>query len=96
MNIIKVGKRVLDQSFLTGTSDFGKVEQTSATISGVGDPIIPTTELSTIKSQLRGPRLQKREELKFAVRMAVAKFGVDIYKYVCSEWVERHMQCAAC
>ena len=30
---ITVGKRVLDRSFLTGTSDFGKVERTSATIS---------------------------------------------------------------
>ena len=39
--------------------------------------------------------LQKREELEFAVRSAVAKFGVDFYKDVCSEWVERHMQCGA-
>ena len=39
--------------------------------------------------------LQKREELEFAVRRAVAKFGVDFYKDVCNEWVERHMQCAA-
>ena len=85
---ITVGKRVLDRSFLTGTSDFGKV----ATISGVGYPLI----LSTFKSQLRGTRLQKREELVFAVRRAVAKFGMDFYKDVCSEWVERHMQCAVC
>ena len=39
---------------------------------------------------------EKREELKFAVRSAVAKFGVDFYKYVYSDWVKRHMQCAAC
>ena len=26
----------------------------------------------------------------------MAKFGVDFYKDVCSERVERHMQCAAC
>ena len=45
--------------------------------SGVGDPVIPATELSTFKSQIRGARFQKREELKFAVRSAVAKFGVD-------------------
>ena len=32
----------------------------------------------------------------FAVRSAVAKFGVDFYKNVYSDWVERHMQCAAC
>ena len=40
-------------------------------------------------------RLQKREELEFAVCNALAKFGVDFYKDVCSEWVERDMQCAA-
>ena len=42
---ITVGKRVLDRSFLTGTNDFGMVERTSATISGVGDPVIPATDL---------------------------------------------------
>ena len=89
-------KRVLDRSFLTGTSDFGKVEWTSVTISGVRDPVNPAADLSTFKSQPRGTRLQKREELDFAVRSEVAKFGVDFYKDVCSEWVERHMQCAAC
>ena len=88
-----MGKRLLDRSFLTGTNDFRKVERTSATISGVGNPEIPATELSTFKSQLRGTRLQKREELEFAVGSAVAKFGIDFYKDVCSEWVERHMQC---
>ena len=93
---ITVGKRVLDLSFLTGTCDFGKVERTSATISGVGDPVISTADLSTFKSQLRSTRLQKREELEFAVRSEVAKFGIDFYKDVCSKWVERHMQCAVC
>ena len=82
---ITVGKRVLDRSFLTGTSDFGKVKHTSATISGVGDPAIPAADLSKFKSQLRGTRLQKREELEFAVRSAVAKFGIEFYKDVCSE-----------
>ena len=91
-----MGTRALDRSFLIGTSDFGKVERTSETISGVGDSIIPAADLSTFKSQLRGTRLQKREELEFAVRSAVAKFGVYLYKDVCSEWVERHIQCAAC
>ena len=52
------GKRVLDQSLLTGTSDFGKFERTSATISRLGDPVIPAADLSTFKSQLRGTRLQ--------------------------------------
>ena len=37
VNII-VGQRILDRSFLTGTSDFGKVGRTSTTIFGVGDP----------------------------------------------------------
>ena len=77
-----MGKRVLEQSFLTGTSGFCKVEWTSATISGVRDPVIPAADLSTFKSQLRGTRLQKRDELEFAVRSAVAKFGVDFYKDV--------------
>ena len=78
------------------TNYFCKVEWTSATIFGVGDPVIPATELSKFKSQLRGTRFQKREDLKFAVHSAVAKFGVDFYKDAYSEWVERHMQCAAC
>ena len=58
----------------------------------MGDPVISATELSTFKSQLRGTGFQKREELKFAVRSAVAKFGVDFYKDVFSDLVERHMQ----
>ena len=82
--------------FEVGTSDFGKVERTSATTSGVGDPVIPATEISTLKPQLRGTRFQKREECRFTVRSAVAKFGIDFYKDVNSEWVERLMQCAAC
>ena len=90
------GKTCTRSIFLTGTSVFGKVKRTSAAISGVGDPVIPAADLSKFKSQLRGTRLQKREELEFAVRSAVAKFGIDLYKDVCSEWVERHMQCAAC
>ena len=91
-----MGKRVLGQLFLTGTSDFDKVEWTSVTISGVGDPEIPATELTTFKSQLRGTQFQKIEGLKFAFLSAVVKFGVDFYKDVYSDWVERHMQCAAC
>ena len=50
-------KRVLERSVLNGTSDFGKVEQTSATISGVGDPVIPAADLNTFKTTLRGTRL---------------------------------------
>ena len=53
-----MGKRDLDRSYLTGTNDFGMVERTSVTISGVGEPVIPVTDLSTFKSQLRGTRLQ--------------------------------------
>ena len=80
-----MGKHVLDRSFLTGTSDFGMVERTTAIISGVGDSVIPPDDLRTFKSQLRCTRLQKREELEFAVRSAVAKFGVDFSKDECSE-----------
>ena len=60
-NALTVGKRVLDRSFLTGTSDFGMVERTSATISGVGYPLIPAADLSKFKSQLRvqGSRKEK-------------------------------------
>ena len=62
----------------------------------MGGPVIPATEISMFKSQLRGTLFQKREELIFAVRSADAKFGVDFYKDVYSDWVERDMQCAAC
>ena len=94
MNII-VGQGILDRSFLTGTSDFGKVGGHQRRFSewetrNSGD------RASTFKSQLRGTSLQKREELNFAVRSTVAKFGVDFYKDVCCEWVERHMLCALC
>ena len=68
---------------MTGTSDFSKVERTSGTISGEGYPVIPAADLSMFKSQLRGTRLQKREELAFAVCSAVAKFDVDFYKDIC-------------
>ena len=53
----KSGKTCSRSIILTGTSDFGKVERTSATISGVGDPVIPATDLSTFKTKLRGTRL---------------------------------------
>ena len=56
-----MGKRVVDRSFLTGTCDFGKVERSSLTISGMGDPVIPAADLITFKSQLRGTRLQKEK-----------------------------------
>ena len=41
--IIIVGMRVLGGLFLTGTSDFGKVVWTSATISGIGRPRISSS-----------------------------------------------------
>ena len=94
MNII-VRKRIQGRLFSNGTSDFSKAERTSPTISEVGDPVNRATELSMFKSQLRGTWFQKREELKFAVRSAVVKFGVAFYKDVYSDWVERHMHCAA-
>ena len=57
-----MGKRVLDRSFMTSTSDFGKVERTSMTISGVGDPVIPATDLSTfnLSFEVQGFRKEKR------------------------------------
>ena len=60
----------------------------------MGDPVFPAEPKHVLISASKTMH-QKREELKFAVRGAVAKFGVDFYKEVCSEWVERHMQCAA-
>ena len=93
--IIIVGMRVLGRLFLTGTSDFRKVVWTSATISGVGDPVFPAV-LRTFKSQLRGTQFQNREVLKFAVGSAVAKFDADLNKDVYSKLVERHMKCAVC
>ena len=54
---IIVGKRVLGRLFLAGISDFEEVERTSATISGVGDPVF-LTALRMFKSHLR---FQNRE-----------------------------------
>ena len=79
--IIIVGKSVLGRLFLTGISDFEEVERTSATISGVRDHIF-LTALTMFKSQLR---FQNRQELKFVVLSAVAKFGTDFYKDVYSK-----------
>ena len=89
MNII-VGKRILDRSFLTGTSDLVRSGGHQRRFSewetrNSGD------RASTFKSQLRVTCLQKREELNFAVRSTVAKFRIDFYKDVSCEWVERHM-----
>ena len=44
--------------------------------------------LRTLKSQLLGTWFQNREELKFEIRISVAKFGVDFYKDVYSKLVE--------
>ena len=43
----------------------------------------------------RGTWFRSREELEFAVSSAAARFGVDFYKDISSEWVEKHMKCAA-
>ena len=45
-------------------------------------------------SKLRGTWFRSREELELAVCSAVARFGVDFYKDISSEWTERHMKCA--
>ena len=54
-------KRVLDRSFLTGTSDFGKVERTSATIFGLGDTVIPAADLacSNLSFEVQGSSKEK-------------------------------------
>ena len=78
---ILVGKRGLGQLCFTGKSDFGEVERTSATISGVGDPVF-LTALRMFKSQLR---FQHREELKFAVLSTVTKFDASFHKDVNSK-----------
>ena len=56
-----MGKRVLDRSFLTGTSDFGKVERTSATIFGLGDLVIPAADLarSNLSFEVQGSSKEK-------------------------------------
>ena len=54
---IKVGKSILDRSFLTGKSEFGKVERTSATISGVEDPRALTR--SNLSFEVQGSRKEK-------------------------------------
>ena len=87
MNII-VGKRVLGRLFLTGTCDFAKVEWTSATFLWNISPVFPTA-LGTFKPQLSGARFQKREELKYTVRSALAKFGVYFNKDVYSKWMKK-------
>ena len=83
LGIILVGKCILGRLFLSGTSNFGMVERTSAAIFGVRDSVFPKA-LITFKFQLRGTRFQSRKELKIAVRCAVAKFRVDFYKSVYS------------
>ena len=69
---------VLGRLFLSGTSNCGMVERTSATIFKVRDFVFPTA-LRTFKFYLRGTRFQNREELKFAVRSAVTELGEDFY-----------------
>ena len=39
---------------------------------------------------------QKREELKYTNRSALANFGVDFNKDVYSKLVKKHMKCTAC
>ena len=60
-------------------------------ISRVRDSVIPATELSHSNLSFVYTVPETRR-----VRSAVAKFGVDFYKDAYSEWVEEHMQCAAC
>ena len=68
MTII-VGTRILWRSYLTGTSDFEKFERTSATISGVGDPVFPIA-LRTFKLLsfgVHGSGVEKSWNLQFSV-----------------------------
>ena len=81
--IVIVGKCVQGRLFLSGTSNFGIVERTSAAIFRMRDSVFPTA-LRTFKVQLRCTRFQNREELKFAICSAVPKVRVDFYKDVYS------------
>ena len=61
---------VVWRSFLTDTSVFEKIERTSATISGVGDPVFPTS-LRTFKLLsfgVHGSGVEKGWNLQFAVQ----------------------------
>ena len=80
---------------MTGTSDFAKVEWTSATFLRNRIPCVSNSARNVQISALRN-RVQKREELKYTVRSALAKFGVDFNKDVYSKWVKRHRKCTAC
>ena len=62
------------------------------TISRVEDPVFSTV-LRTFKLLSFGIH-GSGVELEFAVCSAVARFG-DFYKDISSEWMERHLNCAA-
>ena len=77
---------VLWRSFLTGTSDFEKIERTSATISGVGDPIFPTA-LRTFKllsSGVHDSGVEKSWNLQFVAHYQDTM--KTFIKNVCSKW----------
>ena len=80
--IIIVGKCVLGRIFLSGTSDFGKVERTSAMIFRVRDCISDSAKNIHISAS----RYTFPEWRRFEIRIlqCVAKFGVDYYKDVYS------------
>ena len=80
-----MGTRVIWRSFLTGTSNFEKIERTLATI-------FSAKNIQT--SLLRGTWFWSREKLEFAVCSAMARFGVYFYKAIFSEWMERYLKCA--
>ena len=46
-------------------------------------------------SKLQCTWFRSREEFESAVCSAMARFGVDFYKDITSEWMERHMECDA-
>ena len=58
------------RSFMTGTSDFEKIERKLSKISGVGDPVFPTA-LRTFKLLsfwVHGSGVEKSLNLQFAVQ----------------------------
>ena len=65
-------------------SNSGRLSGHQRPFYGTGDPVA----LGTFKFQRRYTRFQKIEELKYAVRSALAKFGVDFNIDVYSKWVD--------
>ena len=93
--IMKVGKRVLGRLFLTGTSDFGKVEWTSANFLRNRRPWVSNSARNVQISALRYTVLEKRRDEIYSSQ-CIGKFCVDFNEDVHSKWVKRHMKYTVC